>query len=369
MFADLLSACGATPNLLCRLVYDNTGSENLAAFANLLVRPIKVVLILLVAFVVHRVVVRAVNRIVDGIVLRQEAKHAAVLQDRRDAVIEQSDADVSEDQPEARSRPRFLDLGRGLTDHSAIQVARGQQRANTLGAVLRSGAGLVIYGTAIMMSLSEFDLNLGPLIASAGIAGIAIGFGAQKLVQDFLSGIFMLIEDQFGVGDIVDVGEATGVVEAVNLRTTRIRDLNGTLWHVPNGEIRRVGNKSQTWARAVIDIDVAYDTDLDKATAVIKEVADGLWGEDVAHATVLEEPEVMGVESFGPDAISFRLIMKVEPAEQFAVAREIRRRLKDAFDREGIEIPFPQRTVWVRRADTAGAADDDPGDHADGAFD
>jgi moderate conductance mechanosensitive channel len=356
--AELASACGAAPSFLCRLVYDNTGSDSAAAFADLLVRPLRVAVILLVAFAIHRLVVRAIDRVVDGIVVRQEAKRVQIVAGQVDAATADTEiddaeaaADVSDDQPEARPRPRFLELGRSHTDTSAVQIERGKQRASTLGAVLRSGAGFVIYGTALVMALGEFDVNLGPLIASAGIAGIAIGFGAQKLVQDFLSGIFMVIEDQYGVGDIVDVGEASGVVEAVNLRTTRIRDLNGTLWHVPNGEIRRVGNKSQTWARAVIDVDVAYDTDLDAAAAVIKQVADGLWHEDIAHATVLEEPEVMGVEGFGPDAISFRLIMKVEPAEQFAVAREIRRRLKAAFDREGIEIPFPQRTVWVRRLD------------------
>jgi small conductance mechanosensitive channel len=167
-------------------------------------------------------------------------------------------------------------------------------------------------------------------------------------VKDFLSGIFILIEDQYGVGDIVDVGEAAGVVEQVNLRTTRLRDVNGTLWHVPNGEIRRVGNKSQDWARTVLDVEVAYDTDVGGATEVIKRVADSVWEDDLPEATVLEEPEIWGVEMFGENAIVIRLAMKTEPAEQFTVARMVRGRLKEAFDREGIEIPFPQRTIWVK---------------------
>ena len=195
--------------------------------------------------------------------------------------------------------------------------------------------------------MSEFDVNLGPLIASAGIVGIALGFGAQSLVKDFLSGIFMLIEDQFGVGDIIDVGPAAGVVEGVSLRTTLIRDVHGTLWHVPNGEILRVANKSQQWARAVLDIEVAYDTDINHAMNVIKQVADAVWEEAPVNATILEEPEIWGVEGFGASAIAIRLAVKVEPGEQWAASREIRRRLKAAFDAEGIEIPFPQRTVWM----------------------
>jgi small conductance mechanosensitive channel len=197
------------------------------------------------------------------------------------------------------------------------------------------------------MALSEFDVNLGPLVASAGIVGVAFGFGAQSLVKDFLSGVFMLVEDQFGVGDIIDAGPAAGVVEVVSLRTTQLRDVNGTLWHIPNGEIVRVANKSQQWARVVLDVEVAYDTSIKHAMTVIKAVADEVWREAIPNATILEEPEIWGVEGFGASAIAIRLAVKVEPGEQFATAREIRRRLKEAFDQEGIEIPFPQRTVWM----------------------
>jgi small conductance mechanosensitive channel len=236
------------------------------------------------------------------------------------------------------------------------QAERGRQRAETLGSVLRSIAALVIYTVATFMALGEFDVNLGPLIASAGIIGIAFGFGAQSLVKDFLSGIFMLVEDQYGVGDIVDVGDAAGVVEEVKLRITKIRDVHGTLWHVPNGEIRRVANMSQEWARAVLDVEVAYDTDLNHAMTVIKRTAVELWEAALPNATVLDEPEIWGVERFGSDAIAIRLVLKVEPGEQWATGREVRRRLKDAFDEEGIEIPFPQRTVWLHDAPVTAAA-------------
>ena len=179
-------------------------------------------------------------------------------------------------------------------------------------------------------------------------AGIALGFGAQSIVRDFLSGFFMLVEDQFAVGDIIDVGEASGVVENISLRTTQVRDINGTLWYVPNGEIHRVANKSQQWARAVLDIEVAYDTDIENASRVIKEVADQVWHEHAANATIIEEPEIWGVEMFGESSIAIRLVCKVEPGEQWMTSRVIRRRVKEAFDREGIEIPFPQRVVWTR---------------------
>jgi small conductance mechanosensitive channel len=158
--------------------------------------------------------------------------------------------------------------------------------------------------------------------------------------------MFMLVEDQFGVGDVIDVGEATGVVETVGLRITRLRDVQGTLWHVPNGEIRRVGNLSQLWARTILDVSIARNTDLTHAMEVIRSAAHDLYttGEG---ATILEEPEVWGVEEIGPDSISIRLAVKTEPSQQFKVARMLRARLKEAFDENGIEIPFPQRTIWV----------------------
>ena len=158
----------------------------------------------------------------------------------------------------------------------------------------------------------------------------------------------MLLEDQYGVGDVVDLGETVGVVEGVKLRTTQVRDINGTLWYVPNGEIRRVANLSQDWGRAVLDIEVAYDTDIATAKAVIKEVADGLWREQLPHTTIIEEPTIAGVQSFGESAIAIRLMAKTEPGEHFATARELRGRLKVALDEAGIEIPFPQRTVWMK---------------------
>jgi moderate conductance mechanosensitive channel len=158
----------------------------------------------------------------------------------------------------------------------------------------------------------------------------------------------MLLEDQYGVGDIIDAGEAVGVVEGISLRTTRIRDVTGTLWHVPNGEITRIGNMSQEWARALLDIGVAYGTDIDAASEIILRVASAM-AEDPDHAEeILEEPEVWGVQDLADDSVVIRLVVKTVPGRQWAVARALRRRIKMAFDAANVEIPFPQRTVWLR---------------------
>jgi len=331
--AGLTEACGESPGLVCEWVYDLTGSEDASGFVDWFVaRPLKVILILVVAWLLNRLVRRSITRFVNRLV-----------EQREQAAEERQAAEV--DDGRFTLADRAMRKARLLAD----QTERSVQRAQALGSVLKSLASLVIYGLAVFIALAEFDVNLGPLIAGAGIVGVALGFGAQTLVKDFLSGVFMLIEDQYGVGDIIDVGEASGVVEEVRLRTTRLRDVNGTVWFVPNGEIRRIGNKSQQWARAVLDIEVAYDTDIAHAARVIKQVADSVWHDSLETATVLEEPEIWGVEAFGASAIAIRLVLKVEPGEQWATSREVRRRIKEAFDTEGIQIPFPQRTVWMHQ--------------------
>jgi small conductance mechanosensitive channel len=327
----LVDACGTQPGVLCDLVYGWTGNASLAEFAQIAAKPFIAVLILAAAWIANRIVRRGI----DGFV-------AKLIADREARAAERHEEEV-EDGRFRFSVHRAMEKARLLSE----QADRSKQRAQALGTVLKSIASLVVYAVALMMALAEFDISLGPLIAGAGIVGIALGFGAQTLVKDFLSGIFMLVEDQYGVGDIVDVGEAAGIVEEIRLRTTRLRDVNGTVWFVPNGEIRRIGNKSQQWARAVLDIEVAYDTDIPRAVEVIKQVADGIWHDDLESATVLEEPEIWGVEAFGSSSIAIRVVLKVEPGEQWATAREMRKRLKAAFDEHGIEIPFPQRVVWM----------------------
>ena len=321
---QLSDACGEDPGLVCRRVFDWTHDRTLAPAVDFFVgKPLTVLAIVLAAAIVNRLARRAIKR---G--LRRLASGG--LRERFGAG--------------RRRRPRsLLD-----TDTGEISV-RSTQRVEALATVLRSVATFAIWTVAVFMILGEFGINLGPLIAGAGIIGVALGFGSQSLVRDFLSGIFILVEDQYGVGDTVDLGEATGVVEVVSLRTTRLRSVDGTVWHVPNGAIARVGNKSQHWSRALLDVQVAYGTDLSHAREVIKRVADEVHEE--CSAWVLEEPELWGVEQLGPHGIVIRLVIKTQPSRQWDVSRRVRERLKGAFEEEGIEIPFPQQMVWHRRAD------------------
>jgi small conductance mechanosensitive channel len=286
--------------------------------------------ILLVAFVLERLLRRSIRHLVQRLIDDRVAREAA--------------REPQAGAPDPSGAPQRLSVLR--LRRLAERSERARQRVGTLGAVLGNVASIVIFTLAILLVLGELDISLGPLIAGAGIAGVALGFGAQSLVRDFLSGIFIVMEDQYGVGDIVDVGAASGVVEEVTLRVTRVRDVQGTLWHVPNGEIRRVGNMSQLWARVILDAEVSYDTDITEASKVIKEVADGLWRDALPTAPILEEPELWGIEDFGVKGISIRLAVKTEPGSQWAISRELRARLKRAFDERGIQIPFFQGTGW-----------------------
>lgn len=254
----------------------------------------------------------------------------------------------------AASDPRTSMVGRrrslaeGGGAGGPVSVRRAQ-RAEALGALASSVLTVVVWTLAVFILLSTaFGINLTPLLAGAGILGIALGFGAQGLVSDFLAGIFMLAEDQYGVGDIIDVGDATGVVEGVSLRTTRVRDVTGTLWHVPNGQITRVGNMSQEWARALLDIGVAYGSDIDAVSDLILAIATDMAHEEDYEEIFLDDPKIWGVENLGSDSVDIRLVIKTQPGQQWAIARELRRRLKNAFDAAEVEIPFPQRTVWLR---------------------
>jgi moderate conductance mechanosensitive channel len=272
----------------------------------------------------------------------------------------------AKEEPADAPRGRRLRQRVGLASAApTVPSVRRVQRADALGALATSIVSVVIWTIVVVTILGVFAINVGPLIAGAGIIGIAIGFGAQDLVKDFLSGVFMLLEDQYGVGDIIDAGEAAGVVEGVTLRSTRIRDVTGTLWHIPNGEIRRIGNMSQEWARALLDIGVAYGTDVDVASQVILRVATDMAHEDEYQEVFLDEPEIWGVENLGTDSVDIRLVIKTQPGKQYAIARELRRRIKRAFDTAEVEIPFPQRTVWLRTEQPValGGADAPPFHH------
>ncbi len=315
---ELTDACGQDPSWLCRSVFELTNRVWLAAAVSAVLASL---LIIIGAWILIRIVRRQLPRVTEAYVSARESE------------AERVDAG-------GLSEAQRIDQG--------LRLERARQRAETLGGVLASVLSGVIWFIAGLLVLDQAGVNLAPLLAGAGVVGIAIGFGAQEMVRDFLAGLFIVFEDQFGVGDVVDLGEASGTVEQVNLRVTRLRDVNGVVWYVPNGEIQRVGNKSKLWSRAVLDIEVAYDTDIDEAGRILKQVADELWRESLPDMSIIDEPEFWGVETFGADGITIRLVIRTEPTEQWKTARELRARIKKAFEEAGIGFPFPQRTVWIK---------------------
>jgi small-conductance mechanosensitive channel len=205
--------------------------------------------------------------------------------------------------------------------------ARADQRARTVGDALAGLLRAVLWAVGALLVLDQLGVSLAPLLAGAGIAGVAVGFGAQALVRDFLSGLFVLIEDQYGVGDVVELGSHTGTVEDVNLRVTRIRAVDGTVWFVPNGELRVVGNTSMEWSRAVVDVPVPPDTDVARASELIAEEAAAMAAEERWAEAVLEPPEVWGVQTMDADSLTIRVVVKTAPRQQHVVARDLRGRI------------------------------------------
>ncbi|OLZ46648.1 mechanosensitive ion channel family protein [Amycolatopsis keratiniphila] len=306
-------ACTREAGSLCYQVFQVTKNEWLSASAGwLLTKPLRILMIVAVAFLLRYLVRRLINR-VTRMPGGGSSKLPALLRPLRERA------------PEV--------LG------SAV-MERRRQRAATIGSVLKSMATFLIYGLAFILVLGELGIDLAPIIASAGIVGVALGFGAQNLVKDFLSGMFMMIEDQYGVGDVVDVGEASGTVEAVGLRITTLRDINGTVWYVRNGEVLRVGNSSQGFAVAVVDVPLSYSADVEKATELMAAKAKTLLESESLAPNVLEPPEMLGVETVTPEGIKLRLTVKVRPGKQWSVQRALRAHLLAALDEAGFEPPL-----------------------------
>ena len=238
-------------------------------------------------------------------------------------------------------------IERSVDDGDPAVTTLSEKRGRTIAQLLRSVGRAVVLVLALLTTLNLF-VNIGPLLAGAGIIGLAVSFGAQSLVKDFLSGFFILLENQFAVGDVIEVGGKSGVVERMTLRVVVLRDVEGTMHIVPNGEIKTVSNRTRGWARAVVDVGVAYGEDVDRALAVVRDEA-ARFSTDPAWAAQLQGPlEVPGVESLGESSVVIRTLIRTEPGSQWNAGREFRRRLKIRFDREGIEIPFPQRQVRVQ---------------------
>jgi small-conductance mechanosensitive channel len=218
---------------------------------------------------------------------------------------------------------------------------RRKQRADTIASVLRSAVSFLILITAFLLMLQVFEINLAPFVAGTSLIGVAVGFGAQNIIKDFLAGMFLMLEDQYGVGDVIDVKEATGTVEAVGLRTTRLRDVEGVAWYVRNGEIVRVGNMSQQYAQVVLDVPVGIGQDVPAAHAAISAAAADLYADQDWLPSLLAAPEVLGIERLGREETVLRLVARVKPLEQWRVARELRARIRANLDGAQVDSVLP----------------------------
>ncbi|MEG3635681.1 mechanosensitive ion channel family protein [Micromonospora palythoicola] len=294
---------------LCKIVFNWTDSVWFAEGSFwILVKPLRIIMILLLALAARWLVHRTIRRLVRTT----------------------SDAEVP-----TMLRPLRERIPTAATEPGEFVPERRRQRAEAIGSVLRSLTTAFIFGIALLMVLKEFSFDLAPLLASAGIAGVALGFGAQSLVKDLIAGLFMLIEDQYGVGDNVDLGEASGVVEAVGLRVTTVRDARGVLWYIRNGEIVRVGNKSQGWALVVVDLPIGF-AGTEEATAVLRTAAASIAVDPELAPSIVEPPEVLGVEQVTVEGTVIRTVVKTTADGQFGVGRELRRRLAEALENSGI---------------------------------
>ena len=320
----LTDACGEDPNSVCEAVWDWTSNETVTKLADWVIgKPLTAVVILLVAWILAWFARRAIRRAIRKLILVDKETAARALQ-------------------KVGVAPAVV----------TVEDPRRAARASSIAAVVTSSVTVVIWVLAVLLVIGELGINLAPLIAGAGVAGVAIGFGAQHLVKDCVAGLFMLIEDQYGIGDAVDLGVATGTVERITLRTTVLRSQDGTVWHVPNGEIRRVGNMSKLWSVAVLDIHVAYDADLATTRRVVLDAAQQVCESDAFAADVLAAPELLGVESMGPDGVTLRLLVKTSPGVQFRLQRALREAIKLALDESGVHVlPPPGRTAPPPPAD------------------
>ena len=325
--SGLEQACGKSPSNACSWVYRHTHTQWLAKVANFTAnRLLAIVIIWLVALLINTVVRRLIRRVVN---------------------------DISGSARSGRLRR--------WRDKAPVAVVptigtRAAARAQSTGTVLRSLSSIVIYGFAAIYTASELGVKLAPLIAGAGVVGVALGFGAQTIVRDFLSGLLLLLEDQFGVGDTVEVASATGgsqtvagTIEAISLRVTRMRDVQGTVWYIPNGEIRRIGNKSQQWGRAVVDLVVPLDADLAEVEAIIADVADDVKARGEVGDQMIDAPEVWGLESIDTNGMVVRLVAKTLPGSQSDVSRALRVRSIEALREAGIHYGRSEQLVWVQR--------------------
>jgi moderate conductance mechanosensitive channel len=246
-----------------------------------------------------------------------------------------------------------------LNKSTTLDALERAKRARTLGSVVYKVSTVLIVGIAGLMTLRGFQVDIGPALTGAGIAGLAVGFGAQTLVRDIISGFFLILEDQVRVGDVAAINGTGGLVEAINLRTIVLRDGEGTVHVFPNGAIQTLANKSKDFSYYVIDLGISYREDPDRVAKVLREISDELQADPAFSPWILEPVEIMGVDAFGDWAVMLKMRIKTVPLKQWDVGREFRKRIRKRFEEEQIEIPFPERVVTVREAkDRSGSAND-----------
>jgi small-conductance mechanosensitive channel len=238
---------------------------------------------------------------------------------------------------------------RKIADPDRVGIERAK-RTETLARIVETTLRVVILIAALLMVLKQVGIEIGPLLAGAGIVGLAVGFGAQSLVKDVIGGFFILLENHMNVGDIVEIAGSAGVVESINLRVTVLRDLEGRVHVVPNGEIGVVTNMTKEYSQALVEIGVAYKEDVDQVIAVLNQVAEGMRNDDGFREFILDPLEVLGLDSFGDSSVNIKVRLRTLPAKQWSVAREFRKRVKKDFDEKGIEIPFPHCTLYIGEA-------------------
>ncbi len=319
---DVFTTPVCESDAFCNRILDVTGNEWLATSGYwIIVKPLRIIAIILIAMLIRWALHRAIRRLTTSTTRASMPALLKPLKEKAAATAEEG---------------QFI-------------PERRRQRAEAIGSVLRSFVTAAVFTMGALLVFGELGFNLGPLLASAGIVGVALGFGAQSLVKDLIAGLFMLLEDQYGVGDTVDLGEATGVVETVGLRITTVRDGRGVLWYIRNGEIVRVGNKSQGWAMVVIDIPIGFVSS-EHAVAVLRQAAEAV-AEDPEHKNeFLEPPDVVGVEQLTVDGATIRTIAKTTADGQLAVQRELRRALTEALDTSGLSERIAASRLLPRSA-------------------
>lgn len=237
---------------------------------------------------------------------------------------------------------------REMSRGTGLDVIERTKRAQTLGRIVQKTLSVVVFGVAGLMILRELDLDITPVLTGAGIVGLAVGFGAQTLVRDVISGFFLILEDQVRVGDVAVVNGQGGLVEEINLRTIVLRDFEGVVHVFPNGEVKTLANRTKDFSYFVLDVGMAYGEDPDRVAAAVREAAQSMMDDPAFRPSILEPVEIVGVDAFGDSQITLRARIKTVPLKQWEVGRELRKRLIRTFKAHGIEIPFPQRTIWVR---------------------